>query len=138
MKITIISGQNRCYHLNKFYKDESIEGQRYFFPEIVGSDMLQAYDTMERVVEKCDMYLKLRRSLVIFTYSKVVLDSVRLWAVKNKCTYAVECLCLLQNGDITKSRLSPTGEFEHMKEGIFDFEQFVEKELSKLNGEYAK
>lgn len=132
MKITIISGQNGCYHLDKFYEDESIVGQRYFFPEITGADMLQAYDTMEKVTEKCDMYLNLRKSLVIFTYSKVVLDSVRLWAVKNKCCDIVRCMNLLKNGEVTISKLDKNGELNHPQEGVFDFDQYVENELLQL------
>ena len=132
MKITIISGQSKYYHLDKFYKDESIEGQRYFFPEIVGADMLQEYDIMEKVMEKCDIYLKRRQSLVIFTYSKVVLDSVRVWAVKNKCCDIVRCVNLLKNGETSISKLDKNGELIHPQEGVFDFERYVENELQQL------
>lgn len=41
MKITIIIGKSKYYHLDKLFKDESIEGQRYFFPEVVGADVFK-------------------------------------------------------------------------------------------------
>lgn len=132
MEITIISGQSKYYHLDKFYKDESIEGQRYFFPEIVGADMLQEYDIMEKVMEKCDIYLKRRQSLVIFTYSKVVLDSVRVWAVKNKCCNSIKCMSLLSSGEVSITKLDKNGELNHPQKGVFDFDQYVANELLRL------
>lgn len=129
MKITIVTGQSKAYYLSRFYKDESIPGGRYFFPENLRD--IHPYDLMDRVMWVCDSYFKSNIDIAVFTYSKIVFDAIRLWAVKNKCTESVECISLMRNGDIVTSGLTKKGELLKQVKEIFDHDSFVSNELKR-------
>ena len=117
MKITIVTGQRKA-KLEEYYDDVNIPGQRCFFPETI--EGIHPLDLKDRITDKCDMYAAMDGDLVIFTYSEIVNDTIRLWALKNNRLDVVEYVLVLNNGEMNRYKLGKYGDFDCEYPEIFD------------------
>lgn len=129
MKITIVTGQRKA-KLEKYYKDKNIPGQRCFFPETI--EGIHPLDLKDRIADKCDMYAAMDNDLVIFTYSEIVNDTIRLWALKNNRLDAVEYVAVLDNGEMNRYKLGKYGSLNCEDAEIFDSAMVIFGEIMDL------
>lgn len=129
MKITVVTGQRKA-KLEKYYEDKNIPGQRCFFPETIES--IHPLDLKDRIIDKCDMYAAMDNDLVIFTYSEIVNDTIKLWALKNKRLDVVEYVTVLDNGEMKHYKLSKYGELDCENAEIFDSSMVILNEIIDL------
>lgn len=129
MKITVVTGQRKV-KLEKYYDDVNISGQRCFFPETI--EGIHPLDLRDRITDKCDMYAAMDRDLVIFTYSEIVNDTIRLWALKNNRLDAVEYMVVLNSGEMNHCKLDKNGDFNCEYAEIFDSAMVIFGEIMDL------
>lgn len=129
MKITVVTGQRKA-KLEKYYKDKNIPGQRCFFPETI--EGIHPLDLKDRIADKCDMYAAMDNDLVIFTYSEIVNDTIKLWALKNNRLDAVEYVAVLDNGEMNRYKLGKYGGFNCNYAEIFDCATVIFNEIMDL------
>ncbi len=139
MKITVVTGQRKA-KLEKYYNDVNIPGQRCFFPETI--EGIHPLDLKDRIIDKCDMYAAMDNDLVIFTYSEIVSDTIKLWALKNNRLDAVEYVTVLDNGEINRYKLGKYGDFSCEYAEILDstnviFNEFMDLILEIMDRENA-
>ena len=132
MKITIVTGQRKA-KLEKYYKDKNIPGQRCFFPETI--EGIHPLDLKDRIADKCDMYAAMDNDLVIFTYSEIVNDTIKLWALKNNRLDAVEYVAVLDNGEMSRYKLDKYGSLNCEDAEIFDSSMVIFNEIIDLVSE---
>ena len=116
MKIKVITGQ-RGIDIEK--SACKFQGTTITFPE---TQNCHSYDLCEDIMRTLQEFYEENRDLIIFTYSEVVLDSVRLWVARNSFEYT-ECINVLSDKN---------GEMEKWIDGVFDIKRIILKELFEI------
>lgn len=129
MKITVVTGQRKA-KLEKYYDDANISGQRCFFPETI--EGIHPLDLKDRITDKCDMYAAMDGDLVIFTYSEIVNDTIRLWALKNDRLDTVEYIAVLNSGEMNHYKLGKYGSLNCEDAEIFNSTTIILNDIMDL------
>ena len=125
MKIKVITGQ-RGIDIEK--SACKFQGTTITFPE---TQNCHPYDLCEDIMRTLQEFYEENRDLIIFTYSEVVLDSVRLWVARNSFEYT-ECINVLSDGNIVNVSIDKNGEMEKWIDGVFDIKRIILKELFEI------
>ena len=113
MKIVIISGQKNAdiqKALQQLNLNDCIQ-----YPE---SEILHNYDLSEKVMELCDACHTQNRDLKIITYSEIVVNSARLWAIRTNNIGLFKMVSVMDNGETRETKMDESGELIKWEDGV--------------------
>ena len=125
MKIKIITGQ-RNGDLTKIAKNYK---NIVYYPE---AKEIHPYNLADNILELCEKHYSENKDLIINTYSEIVLDAARLWGARTKHCDILECINVLNNGEIHIAKFNEFGEMEFWENGVFDIKTIILKELFEI------
>ena len=126
MRIIIISGQRNAdiqKALQQLNLNDCIQ-----YPE---SEILHNYDLSEKVMELCDACHTQNRDLKIVTYSEIVVNSARLWAIRTNNIGLFKMVSVMDNGETRETKMDESGELIKWEDGVFDIQQLLLSEIFK-------
>lgn len=122
MKIKLVTGQ-RYGNLKKVVEEGT---DTIWYPE---AKEIHPYNLADNILELCEKHYNENKDLIIVTYSEIVLDAVRLWGARTKHCDILECVNVLNNGEIHIAKFNEFGEMEFWENGVFDIKSVILKEL---------
>lgn len=125
MKIKIITGQRN----GDFSQIAKNYNNIVYYPE---SKEIHPYNLADNILELCEKHYNENKDLIIVTYSEIVLDAVRLWGARAKHCDILECVNVLNNGEIRIAKFNEFGEMDFWEAGVFDIKTIILKELLEI------
>lgn len=128
MKIVIISGQKNAdiqKALQKLNLNDCIQ-----YPE---SEILHNYDLSEKVMELCDACHTQNRDLKIITYSEIVVNSARLWAIRTNNIGLFKMVSVMVMGKPGKLKWMNPENLSNGKMGYLTYNRYCLAKYSKQN-----
>lgn len=125
MEIKIVTGQRNGDLTQITKKYSNIE----YYPE---AKEIHPYNLVDNILELCEKHYNDNEDLLIVTYSEIVLDSIRLWGARTKRCDIIECVNVLDNGEIDIAKFNKFGEMDFWEDGVFDIKTIILKELLEI------
>ena len=106
MEIKVISGQRNANiekALKKLNIDNCIE-----YPEV---EIIHNYDLSEKIMKLCDDFYNIKKTdLIVITYSEIVVNSIRLWAIRTGHIDLFTMITVMDDGKIKETKMDESGE----------------------------
>lgn len=125
MEIKIVTGQRNADLAQMVRNYNNVE----YYPE---SKRIHPYNLADNILELCEKHYNENKDLIIVTYSEIVLDTVRLWGARTKHCDILECVNVLNNGEIRIAKFNEFGEMDFWEDGVFDIKTIILKELFEI------
>lgn len=125
MEIKIVTGQRNADLAQIVRNYNNVE----YYPE---SKRIHLYNLADNILELCKKHYNENKDLIIVTYSEIVLDAVRLWGARTKHCDILECVNVLNNGEIRIAKFNELGEMDFWEDGVFDIKTIILKELFEI------
>lgn len=125
MEIKIVTGQRNADLAQMVRTYNNVE----YYPE---SKRIHSYNLADNILKLCEKHYNENKDLIIVTYSEIVLDVVRLWGARTKHCDILECVNVLNNGELHIAKFNEFGEMDFWENGVFDIKRIILKELLEI------